>query len=452
MAWRCLSGEYKKIRKKRHLNPNDEAIVANKTPTKTTRYIDEFITLDCAPMLLSLKIFPNAKEISEAMSTFHAFRRFIQPHVPKVQQHQSKCIICVGDGATPRCAALFALRCKGWEVVAIDPLMRITASSEKAHPKNYRMKKKLQREQQQSTAPTATTAITITTNDASCCWENIHHLSPVRAKVEDVLVTCDVAIVILMHCHVDLSVALSCVDAKHGVLGLLTCPCCEFISRHTICFDRPPDVNYLDYGILSEKREMRLWVNDLSPFINTATTTDTDTATTTTAADDDADDDDDDTDTDTDTTTNRKCFNYAPVQNIRDILSLPEFTECARPPPFNQQSIIRCKKSTPLPCLRFNFEDVPSLPIPEHDQISAATLTNVIEIRSTIQHVKTRKNIVSIAVGKSQNMLMDVVSTTCIANDDDSCMHTVNSKLIVNGDAIDFINIRVVPRQRDVRD
>ena len=109
------------------------------TPSKSTRYIDEFIRLDCAPLLLELKIFPDAKEITEAMSTFHAYRRFIQPNLPK-QSLGRKCVVCVGDGSTPRCASIFALRCKGWEAIAIDPQMRIQ-TKKKSLKKNKKRKK-----------------------------------------------------------------------------------------------------------------------------------------------------------------------------------------------------------------------------------------------------------------------------------------------------------------------
>ena len=96
------------------------------------------------------------------------------------------------------------------------------------------------------------------------CWSQIDRLIPVRANVEDIVVKCDLAIVVLMHCHVDLNVALSCVEASTGILALVTCPCCQWIDRHRLCFDRPPDVNYLDYGILSDKRELRVWINQLN--------------------------------------------------------------------------------------------------------------------------------------------------------------------------------------------
>ena len=143
------------------------------------------------------------------------------------------------------------MRCKGWEVIAIDPLTRVTTSDQNLSKKQrndptHNVKKKV---------------------EPSPCWNQINHLIPIRANVEDVLIECDIAIVVLMHCHVDLEVALSCINPKYGILAVMTCPCCQYLQRHTTCFNRKADINYLDYGILSDKREIRIWINDLSSVV-----------------------------------------------------------------------------------------------------------------------------------------------------------------------------------------
>ena len=48
----------------------------------SARYLDEFVRLQCAPMLLEAGVFPDAKEISEAMAAFNAYRQFVMPNVP----------------------------------------------------------------------------------------------------------------------------------------------------------------------------------------------------------------------------------------------------------------------------------------------------------------------------------------------------------------------------------
>ena len=85
------------------------------------QYLDEFLTLRCAPDMLDLQLFPNAKEITESFSAYEAARTKLFRHFqfgdPKV------IMLSVGDGATPRTAATFAFRSR-WQCHSIDPLLR----------------------------------------------------------------------------------------------------------------------------------------------------------------------------------------------------------------------------------------------------------------------------------------------------------------------------------------
>src|SRR6188474_1758259 len=67
----------------------------------TTRYLDQFLALRCAPDLIASGVFPNAKEITESMAAVRALWRNarVDRHDPRVAA------ICVGDGVTPRTAA-----------------------------------------------------------------------------------------------------------------------------------------------------------------------------------------------------------------------------------------------------------------------------------------------------------------------------------------------------------
>ena len=91
------------------------------------RYLNEFIKLRCAPELLTLRVFPDAKEITEAMSVLSAWRAHILPlaaALPPAAAGERRCIVCVGDGCTPRSAALFAFMTQGWEAISVDPEMK----------------------------------------------------------------------------------------------------------------------------------------------------------------------------------------------------------------------------------------------------------------------------------------------------------------------------------------
>ena len=205
------------------------APVSSVSSTIQMRYLDEFMKLKSAPMLLELGIFPDAKEITEVLGMYNAFRRFVMPNVPELPVAEPalrKCFVCIGDGTTPRCASIFALRTNGWDAVSVDPCMRIHA-------------------------------------DGSNPWAEIRRVRSAKKCAEEVIVRCDIAVVVLLHAHVPLEVALASIDAKIGVLAVITCPCCQWIQQHTTVWGRAPDVVYSDPSIVSERREVRLWCASL---------------------------------------------------------------------------------------------------------------------------------------------------------------------------------------------
>ena len=50
------------------LNEKEKKIMHESKQQTNLRYIDEFLRLSSAPMMLELKLFPNSKEISESMA------------------------------------------------------------------------------------------------------------------------------------------------------------------------------------------------------------------------------------------------------------------------------------------------------------------------------------------------------------------------------------------------
>eukprot|EP00960_Hanusia_phi_P004881 141004-Hanusia_phi.AAC.2 len=86
------------------------------------KYVDEFLKLDCAPSLIALKLFPNAKEITESMAVYTAFRRLLSAQCMDFDSSDS--FVFVGDGTTPRTAAIFAHLTRAGRCVAIDPMLK----------------------------------------------------------------------------------------------------------------------------------------------------------------------------------------------------------------------------------------------------------------------------------------------------------------------------------------
>ncbi|TDH65287.1 hypothetical protein CCR75_000693 [Bremia lactucae] len=211
-------------------------IQTNKTlskPPVSLRYLNEFIgKLNCAPELLQHGLYPDAKEITESMALFNAVRRYIEPKSSNNNSSESSSdkddgIVVVGDGNTPRTAALFAFRMRGWKCFSVDPAM--------------------------DKGP----------NERTIGWANISNLVTICNKIENVRIILRRVIVVLVHAHVALDQALGAVQADR-VCGVVTLPCCNWYGMQERLFGRYPDLVYDDFSVLSDHREIRLWVGDSS--------------------------------------------------------------------------------------------------------------------------------------------------------------------------------------------
>ena len=330
------------------------------------------------------------------------------------------------------------MRCKGWEVIAIDPLTRVTTSDQNLSKK-------------QRNDPTHNVKRQA---EPSPCWDQINHLIPIRANVEDVLIECDIAIVVLMHCHVDLEVALSCINPKYGILAVMTCPCCQYLQRHTTCFNRKADINYLDYGILSDKREIRIWINDLSSVV---------------------------------LPNSSGSIEYVPISNLLNIEELSYCTKLltkhekkiaiAKSNFMNQdnnQTLYKIwidlkkesqKSNTITTNINTNINTTLSstVAIPLHvsiprfricfvslDAVLSGTGTNILEIQSKILHVE-KVSISSMSIGKSQKMHLSTTFngvTTAMLDEKNEISDTnrvyQNNYKKIYGDQIDYVDIQIV--------
>lgn len=175
---------------------------------RSLRYIDELLSLRCMPDLLAARVYPEgvaAKEMTESGAAFNAVRG----HLPWAKGAKDVTVVCVGDGCTPRTAALFALRTR-WQVHSVDPNM---------HVRDY----------------------------------GIRGLTLHRAKAADVHINANDAIVVAVHSHASFEEAVGCVDAER--IAYVCIPCCiplALASWH-------PDERYTDHGILSPDKAVYVW-------------------------------------------------------------------------------------------------------------------------------------------------------------------------------------------------
>lgn len=175
----------------------------------TPRYLDELIALKCAPDLLATEAFPNAKEISESFAAYNAARKYLKKDFSLGDPDVN--VIAVGDGCSPRTALTFAFRSK-WIAHSVDPRLR---EKNKFKVKRIHLYKK---------------------------------------KIEDFSLTCKKAIIVAVHSHAMLQDAVNSVKAdKKAVIAI---PCC--VQQ---VLDIEPDECYMDWGIFSAERVVKIWKN-----------------------------------------------------------------------------------------------------------------------------------------------------------------------------------------------
>jgi len=195
-------------------------LVTEDTSKHFTRYMDEFLSLTCAPELLRLRLFPNSKELTESMAVLHAVRSV--PALARLfpPSDSSVTCLCIGDGTTPRTAALAAYR-TSWTCIAVDPLM--DAESEE--------------------------------------WRGIDRLTALRAKIEDIpLLHCQKCLLVMVHAHVGLKASLERVRWQHA-LGVVAIPCCNWYKEIQMELAEPI-FEQDDPHIVSPHRLVRVWAKE----------------------------------------------------------------------------------------------------------------------------------------------------------------------------------------------
>lgn len=87
------------------------------------KHLHRFFKMNCAGDLMNMKIFPNLKEITESVGAWvAAYNNLILPGLVN-RTSDLVDVIVVGDGHTPRTAALFAMLSK-WDCFSVDPVLR----------------------------------------------------------------------------------------------------------------------------------------------------------------------------------------------------------------------------------------------------------------------------------------------------------------------------------------
>ncbi|CAE8601556.1 unnamed protein product [Polarella glacialis] len=99
-----------------------------------TTYLDRVFKMTCFFDLVRLKVFPDAKDISESYGAIAAGARHCRLG-PNAEKASGVLCLAVGDGSTPRTAGLAAFVTR-WTCVSIDPCLREEWAG--ANPKDVR--------------------------------------------------------------------------------------------------------------------------------------------------------------------------------------------------------------------------------------------------------------------------------------------------------------------------
>lgn len=186
------------------------------TITKPTdRYFNELLRCNCLTDLLDprKKLFPNAKEITESFAAFNAVRRWMKSTSFGDDTIRMFDVAC---GSTPRTAAVFAFRTK-WSCTAIDP---------NVNEKDY----------------------------------GVARLTCIKDRIENVDIPSrkGTTVITAVHAHVPLDTILEVIEDDRIVL--VGMPCCvplHVTDENAELVD--PDRTYVDLGIWSEKRTIKIW-------------------------------------------------------------------------------------------------------------------------------------------------------------------------------------------------
>lgn len=198
-------------------DPNRSRLVSTRSDDSTSsRYMTEFLQLNCAVGLLESKLFPDAKELTESFAAFNAWRTYLRHDFDS--EDPGITLVSVGDGCTPRTAALFAFRTR-WHCIAVDPEMGLSRDSKSEY--------------------------------------NIARLQHFRAKIEELKIVAKRVLVVCVHAHVSLATTLSRIFSDDGTASCIAIPCCNYYAAIDAEGKVVPE--YEDMGVISPHRTVRIW-------------------------------------------------------------------------------------------------------------------------------------------------------------------------------------------------
>jgi hypothetical protein len=248
--------------RKRNLDPErsksraDAAVGASEdNKTSHSRYLTELLKLRCGSELVRLRVFPDAKELTESFAANNAARTYLcsPGRVAEALDAKDPGVAClvVGDGNTPRTAALFAFLTK-WHCIAVDPQMVAWATWKKRRNIDSDDSDDSDEGEGEAAGPEAFAK----TEDAR--WGDVSRLLAFRKKIQEIKVESEKAVLVLVHAHVSIQECLSQVFTRSGRCSAVVLPCCNWYQKLRHPEGKEPLAEYDDLAVLSPQRTVRV--------------------------------------------------------------------------------------------------------------------------------------------------------------------------------------------------
>ena len=201
-------------------------------------------------------------------------------------------IVCVGDGYTPRTAALFACRLPEVQCYSIDPALagcvgdvHIMANRQDIDEiengddaqrvgglvdmtplteDTVSSLQGLELQTQETAREHNQGRLCVHMRPSTHPWSHISRLHVVPHKIQDVRLRCSRAVIVLLHAHVSIQEVQDALFCHHTptrgeVVGIIAVPCCNFRPLQASYRGHPPDLIFRDAALLSDQNELRVW-------------------------------------------------------------------------------------------------------------------------------------------------------------------------------------------------
>jgi hypothetical protein len=204
-------------------------------PIPTLKYLNNFIRLNkSAKDILDIGVFPDAKEITESFAAHDAVTHKLGLSYEFLKKI-NPLILVAGDGSTPRTGVTFAFKTK-FNVVSIDP---------NNNEKDYSSVRRLLVLKKRLGDPEFLDLLENDPYPPFIDWENGGYS---RRPI----------ILVGVHSHIpeDELIAFHKVVGK-ALFAVVEIPCC-YPQQYLKAFGKPT-IEYIDWGIHSEKRTVRIW-------------------------------------------------------------------------------------------------------------------------------------------------------------------------------------------------